>query len=76
MESYRAKNGTVMFTKPAIPLQKPNRFMQETISTVHYTNKTVQRRDLLFMEDIPKKKQLRKPAVPCDRCLTSQKILA
>lgn len=47
------KNGTVMFTKRAIPLQKPNRFMQETISTVHYTNKTVQRRDLLFMEDIP-----------------------
>lgn len=76
MESYRAKNGTVMFTKRAIPLQKPNRFKQETISTVHYTNKTVQRRDLLFMEDIPKKKQLRKPAVPCDRCLTSQKILA
>lgn len=65
-----------MFTKRAIPLQKPNRFMQETISTVHYTNKTVQRRDLLFMEDIPKKKQLRKPAVPCDGCLISQKILA
>lgn len=76
MESYRAKNGTVMFRKRAIPLQKPNRFMQETISTVHYTSKTMQRRDLLFMEDIPKKKKLRKPSVPCDRCLTSQKILA
>lgn len=76
MESYRAKNGTVMFTKRAIPLQKPNRFMQKNDKYRSlYKQNCAKARSVIYGRH-SKIKQLRKPAVPCDRCLTSQKILA